>query len=70
MKLKKVMTKTAILRRKMIRCYNKTENREYSISKGYPEDTYFGFSNIEELVSEMTKRYVGFYGKGLRHSWF
>lgn len=61
------MTKIAILKKRIIREYNKKENWRYSVIKGYPEGTYFGYSSLEELMRHTIKEYREFYGKNLKH---
>lgn len=61
------MNKIAVLRKKLIRAYNNKENWGYSVFKGYPNGTYFGYSCKEEYVKSMCSKYISFYGKGLRH---
>lgn len=61
------MTKVSILKRKIIRAYNNKENQEYSLVVGYPENTYFGFTSLKEMVVSVVKEYKHFYGDSLKH---
>ena len=60
------MTKKAILVRKLRRVYKKKSNWEYSKFKGYPENTYFGYENFDEMKKSVLKNFTEFYGKGLK----
>ena len=61
------MRKLSILKHKIIRAYHKQKNWEYSKLKGYPENTYFGYDSLEETIKLTVKRFVDYYGKGLRN---
>ena len=60
------MRKLSILKHKVIRAYRNPKNWEYSRLKGYPENTYFGYDSLEQMIKSILKQYVEFYGKGLR----
>lgn len=60
------MNKVRILKRKLIRAYYNSENREYSKFKGYPENTYFGYESLDSLIKSTVKEFVDFYGHNLR----
>lgn len=60
------MTKIAILKKRIIREYNKKENWEYSKLKGYPENTYFGYDSLASLLNGTLRDYKAYYGKRLR----
>jgi hypothetical protein len=60
------MRKVSILKRKIIRAYKNSKNWEYSKLKGYPEGTYFGYESLDSLIKDTVKRYINFYGKGLK----
>ena len=60
------MTKKSILVRKMRRAYNNKHNREYSLFKGYPSDTYFGYYSFDEMKKSVLKDFREYYGKGLK----
>ena len=60
------MRKLSILKHKIIRAYPNPENWEYSEFKGYPKGTYFGYDSLEETIKLTVKRFVDYYGKGLR----
>lgn len=60
------MKKISILKRKLYRAYNNKDNRNYSISKGYPKDTYFGYDSYNSLEKDTIKDFIDYYGKGLR----
>ena len=60
------MTKKSILKHKIIRAYNNPKNWEYSRLKGYPEETYFGYASLKDCINDTVRRYIAFYGKGLR----
>jgi hypothetical protein len=60
------MKKVSVLKHKIIRAYKNPKNWEYSKFKGYPEGTYFGYSSLSELIKSEVKKYVAFYGKGLK----
>lgn len=61
------MRKVSILKRKIIRAYNNPKNWEYSVFKGYPKDTYFGYESLEDCIKDTLKNFKNYYGKGLRH---
>lgn len=61
------MRKIAILRRKLYRAYKNKDNWNYSIFKGYPKDTYFGYDSYNSLEKDTIKDFIDYYGKGLRH---
>ena len=61
------MKKLSVLKHKIIRAYHNPKNWEYSKFKGYPKDTYFGYSSLEETIKSTVKEYIEFYGKGLRY---
>lgn len=60
------MRKIAILTHKLYRAFKNKDNRKYSISKGYPEDTYFGYTTFEACKRDTIKDFIDYYGKGLR----
>ena len=60
------MKKTTILKHKLIRAYHNPENWKYSIFKGYPIDTFFGYKSLNDLIKDTTIRYRNFYGNTLR----
>ena len=60
------MRKLSILKHKIIRAYHNQKNWEYSEFKGYPKGTYFGYDSLEETIKLTVKRFVDYYGKGLR----
>lgn len=60
------MRKIAILTRKLYRAFKNKDNRKYSISKGYPEDTYFGYDSYNSLEKDTIKDFIDYYSKGLR----
>ena len=60
------MRKVAILKHKIIRAYHNPDNWNYSEIKGYPKGTYFGYDSLEETIKLTVKRFVDYYGKGLR----
>lgn len=60
------MRKVSILKHKIIRAYKNPKNWEYSKFKGYPENTYFGYKSLNELIKCTVKDYVDYYGKGLK----
>jgi hypothetical protein len=61
------MRKLSILKHKIIRAYHNPKNWEYSRLKGYPENTYFGYDSLEQMIKSIVKRHVEFYGRGLRY---
>lgn len=63
----KLMTKIAILKKRIIRAYNNPENWRYSEFKGYPEGTYFGFETLNELITYTVNSYKEYYGKKLKY---
>ena len=60
------MRKETILVHKLRRTYKKKDNLDYSLSKGYPEGTYFGYLSFDEMKKSVVKEFTEFYGKGLR----
>lgn len=60
------MRKVSILKHKIIRAYHNPDNWNYSEIKGYPKGTYFGYDSLEETIKLTVKRFVDYYGKGLR----
>ena len=60
------MTKKAIFIRKLRREYKKKSNWEYSKFKGYPENTYFGYANFDEMKKIVLREFTQYYGKGLK----
>ena len=60
------MKKISILKRKIVRAYNKKSNWEYSEYKGYPKDTYFGYNDLEDVTKSLVEDYRNFYGYSLR----
>lgn len=60
------MKKLSILKHKIIRAYYNPKNWEYSEFKGYPKGTYFGYDSLEECIKLTVRRFVDYYGKGLR----
>lgn len=60
------MKKISILKRKIIRNYNNKDNWAYSRRKGYPKETYFGYSSFKSYMDSMLKDYKWFYGNSLR----
>lgn len=60
------MRKVSILKHKIIRAYHNPKNWEYSEFKGYPKGTYFGYDSLDETIKLTVKRFVDYYGKGLR----
>lgn len=60
------MTKESILKHKIIRAYNNNENWEYSKFKGYPENTYFGYESLDELIKDTVRIFKAYYGHKLR----
>ena len=60
------MRKISILRKKIIKSYNNHKNQEFSRSKGYPKDTYFGYASLNDYIKDTLKEFTEFYGKGLR----
>lgn len=60
------MKKISILRRKLIRRYNNKSLQDLSIKKGYPKDTYFGYSSLHDYLRYSIKEFVNFYGDGLK----
>lgn len=60
------MTKLSILKKKIVRAYNNPKNWEYSRFKGYPENTYFGYESLKDCINDTVKKYIDFYGKGLK----
>ena len=61
-----LMRKISILKRKLYRAYKNKDNLNYSISKGYPKDTYFGYDSYNSFEKDTVKDFVDYYGKGLR----
>lgn len=61
------MTKLAILKKRIIREYNKKENWEFSRAKGYPKDTYFGYASLEALMQATIRNYQREFGKKLKY---
>lgn len=60
------MRKVSILKRKIIHAYNNPRNWEFSKFKGYPEDTYFGYDSLEQMIKVTIKDFTDYYGKGLK----
>ena len=60
------MRKKTVLVHKLKRAYKNKDNWNYSRSKGYPEGTYFGYSSFNEMKKLVIKKFVDYYGKGLR----
>lgn len=60
------MTKIAILKRKLIRAYNNPKNLAFSRFKGYPEETYFGYASLEDMIKSKVHDFREFYGPTLK----
>lgn len=60
------MRKITILKHKIIRAYHNPKNWDYSKSKGYPENTYFGYESLDDCIKHTVKMYVEYYGKSLK----
>ena len=60
------MTKKSVLIHKLWRAYNKKENWEHSKFKGYPENTYYGYTSFVAMKTDVLKEFISFYGKGLK----
>ncbi len=52
------MTKLSVLKHKIIKAYHNPQNWEYSRFKGYPEDTYFGYTSLKECINDTVRRFV------------
>lgn len=61
------MTKIGILKKRLVKAYNKKENWEYSEFKGYPKGTYFGYASFADYRKDMLSNYKKFYGKKLKY---
>lgn len=60
------MRKLTVLRHKLHRAFKNKDNWNYSISKCYPKDTYFGYDSYNSFEKYTIKDFVDYYGKGLR----
>jgi len=60
------MKKESILKHKIIRAYHNPKNWEYSKFKGYKDGTYFGYETLNDCIRDTIKKYIAYYGKGLR----
>lgn len=60
------MKKISILKRKIVKAYNKKSNWEYSEYKGYPKGTYFGYKDLKDVTKSLVEDYRNFYGYSLR----
>lgn len=67
LKTNRSMTKIAILKKRIVRAYNKKENWEYSEFKGYPKGTYFGYDSLNDVITSTVKNYKEYYGKTLKY---
>lgn len=60
------MRKISILKRKIIKAYNNPKNWKYSQFKGYPKETYFGYESLNDCIKYTLKKFIKYYGKGLK----
>ena len=60
------MKKISILKRKLIKAYNNSNLKAHSIRKGYPKDTFYGYSSLDDYKNSIIKDYINFYGPSLR----
>lgn len=60
------MTKESVLKHKIIRSYNNPKNWKHSQFLGYPDNTFYGYKSLDDVIKSKVKEFKEYYGNGLK----